>query len=622
MKKRYALILLFALIMCQAFAQPTTNAPTPPTRSAANVISVFSDAYTNLSGSNFFPYWGQPPVYTTPSEITISGNKILSYPDMTYQGLTFGAQNLSNMDSLHLDIWSPNLSEIEIYLSRGGGGSANEKLVTKTLTMSPTAPGTWNPINIKLTDYISQDNFPLTSIIEFKFVSKTPSRGTVYIDNIYFYTNNQLPTITGFTMPSNKKLGDASFTITAPTSNSAGAFTYSSGNTDVATISGTTVTIKGSGTAIITASQAANGSYDAGSATASLVVGFDPPTTAAPMASTPSGSVISLFSNTYTNRVIDTWSTSWDNADVSDTVIAGNDTKKYSNLVFSGTEFTGANSINATAMNFLHVDIWTPNASPLKLKLVDFGANNAFDGGDDKTSIEYVLTPAPTPGTWTSYNIPLSNFTGLDTKANLSQMLFVGSNTTVYFDNVYLSAVTTLPVALAEFKAVKAGNTAQLSWRTLSELNNKGFAVERSADGAAWAQIQFVNAAGAGIYSTVDKSPLSGVNYYRLKQVDNDGKQAYSTTALVNFAGNNAVAFSFYPNPAKAKITVALQTIQSSKASVSLVNVDGKIVKTIPLTSQQSNSNIQIAVSDIAKGNYFLVLKDGASTKSSKVLVD
>lgn len=612
MKKRYSLLLLFGLIMCQAFAQPTTNPTPPPTRNAANVISIYSDAYTSLSGTDFNPNWSQSG-FATASEINISGNNIRKYANINYQGVQFASPiNVSSMTNLHLDIWTSDCTAFDVFLISPGP-------VEQAVTITPTASG-WKSIDIPLTSYTTPAK---NNLIQFKFVS-TPFGGpTVYLDNIYFWTNATLPTITGFTMPSNKKLGDAPFTITAPTSNSAGAFTYSSGNTDVATISGNTVTIIGSGTAVITASQAANGSYDAGSATASLVVGYNAPSTAAPTPSTPSGSVISLYSNSYTNRTIDTWSTSWDNADVSDTVIAGNDTKKYTNLVFSGTEFTGANSINATAMNFMHVDIWTPNASPLKIKWVDFGANNAYDGGgDDRSSIEYVLTPAPTPGTWTSYNIPLSNFTDLTTKANLSQLLFVGSSATVYFDNVYLSSVTTLPVTLAEFKAVKAGNTAQLSWRTLSELNNKGFAVERSADGAAWAQIQFVNATGAGNYSTIDKTPLSGVNYYRLKQVDNDGKQAYSATALVNFAGNDAVAFSFYPNPVKAKITVALQTIQSSKASLSLVNVDGKTLKTIPLTSQQSNSNIQISVSDIAKGNYFLVLKDGSTVKTSKVLVD
>ncbi len=603
--------MLFALTMCQAFAQPTTNAPTPPTRSAANVISVYSDAYSSLSGTDFNPNWGQTG-FGSASEIAISGNNIRRYANINYQGVQFAsAINATSMTNLHLDIWTSDCTAFDVFLISPGP-------VEQAVTITPTASG-WKSIDIPLASYTTPAK---NNLIQFKFVS-TPFGGpTVYLDNIYFWTNATLPTITGFTMPNNKKVGDVPFAITAPTSNSAGAFTYSSSNTDVATVSGSNITIVGSGSSTISVSQAANGIYSTGSASATLSVGFNPPSTAAPMPSTTSGSVISLFSNTYTNRVIDTWSAGWDQADVIDTTIAGNDTKKYSNLNYSGIEFTGANSINATAMNFLHVDIWTPNSTPLKLKLVDFGANNAYDGGDDKNSIEYVLTPAPTPGTWTSYNIPLSNFTGLDTKANLSQMLFIGSNTTVYFDNVYLSAVTTLPVALAEFNAVKAANTAQLSWRTLSELNNKGFAVERSANGTTWAQIQFVSAAGAGNYSTIDKNPLNGVNYYRLKQVDNDGKLAYSSTAFINFAGNDAVAFSFYPNPAKAKITLALQTIQSNKASVSLVNVDGKIVKTIPLTSQQSNSNIQISVSDIAKGNYFLVLKDGSSVKSSKILVD
>lgn len=619
MKKHYTLLLLFGLTICQAFAQPTTNAPTPPTRSAANVISVYSDAYTNIASVNSNPDWGQSG-YATAGTITISGNSILKYQNLNYQGIEFPSQNVSSLDSVHFDIWTPDCSILYIYLIATGAG---EKYVSKTLTLSPTAPGTWNSFNIKLSDFSSQ-GLPLTSIFQFKLVSNTPASGTtIYVDNIYFFTNASLPTITGFTMPSNKKLGDASFTITAPTSNSAGAFTYSSGNTDVATISGTTITIKGSGTAVITASQAANGSYDAGSATANLVVGYNPPSTAAPTPRREAPSVTSLYSDEYTNITVNTWSASWDMADVSDTVIAGNNTKKYANLVYSGIEFTGANSIDARSRNFMHVDIWTPNASPLKLKWVDFGADNAYDGGDDKSSIEYVLLPAPTPGMWTGYDIQLSDFTGLDNKRNLSQLLFIGSNATVYFDNLYLSAGNPLPVALADFKAVKAGNAAQISWRTLSELNNKGFAVERSTNGIAWAQIQFVNATGAGNYSTLDKTPLSGVNYYRLKQVDNDGKQAYSATVSLNFANSDAVVgFAFYPNPAKTQINVALQSIQSTNASLSLVNVDGKTVKTIVLTSTQANSNIQISVSDIAKGNYFLVLKDGSTVKSSKVLVD
>ena len=82
---------------------------------------------------------------------------------------------------------------------------------------------------------------------------------------------SQAPTITNFSV-SAKTVGNAPFTITAPTSNSAGAFTYTSSNADVATISGTTVTIVGGGSATITATQASNASYETGTITATFVV--------------------------------------------------------------------------------------------------------------------------------------------------------------------------------------------------------------------------------------------------------------------------------------------------------------------------------------------------------------
>jgi cyanophycinase len=80
-----------------------------------------------------------------------------------------------------------------------------------------------------------------------------------------------LPTLGAFAVP-NKTVGDAAFTLTPPTSNSAGAFSYTSSNASVATISGSTVTIVGAGTSTITATQAATASFAAGSASAMLSV--------------------------------------------------------------------------------------------------------------------------------------------------------------------------------------------------------------------------------------------------------------------------------------------------------------------------------------------------------------
>lgn len=168
------------------------------------------------------------------------------------------------------------------------------------------------------------------------------------------------------------------------------------------------------------------------------------PGAAAPTPTYASGDVISLFSNAYTNAPVTTWSADWDEADVADVQIAGNDTKRYTNLTFAGIEFT-APTINATAMTHFRLDIWTPDATAVpaafKVKLVDFGANNAFGGGDDREhelSFEATTTPALTTGAWITLDIPLSQFASLTTRGNMAQLIFVGLDpvNTVFVDNI------------------------------------------------------------------------------------------------------------------------------------------------------------------------------------------
>lgn len=159
------------------------------------------------------------------------------------------------------------------------------------------------------------------------------------------------------------------------------------------------------------------------------------PVVAASTPTLPSNKVISLFSNAYTNVAVDTWRTSWSNASLEAVQIAGNDVKKYTSLVFVGVETVGANFINATSMTHLHLDVWTPDVTSFKVKLVDFGANAAWSGGDD---VEHELTFTPVASTWNSYNIPLSDFTNLTTRAHLAQYIFSGAPTgKVFIDNMY-----------------------------------------------------------------------------------------------------------------------------------------------------------------------------------------
>lgn len=161
------------------------------------------------------------------------------------------------------------------------------------------------------------------------------------------------------------------------------------------------------------------------------------PETAAPTPIHNAADVISLFSNAYTNVTVDTWRTDWSAATLEDILIQGNATKKYSALDFVGIE-TVANQINASQMTHLRMDVWSENFTSFAIKLVDFGADGAFAGGDD---VEHQVNfPTPAQEEWVSLDIPLSQFTALTTRANIAQFILVGQPaglTTLFVDNVY-----------------------------------------------------------------------------------------------------------------------------------------------------------------------------------------
>ncbi len=214
-----------------------------------------------------------------------------------------------------------------------------------------------------------------------------------------------------------------------------GYFTFASSADTVAVGGEGTIQVTGLGTATIHAS------LGDVAATGTITVTPNPaPQTAAPTPAVPAANVISLFSNAYTNVPVDTWSATWDIAEVSDVLVAGNATKKYTALVYAGVEFTGTHALNVAAMTHFHLDVWAATGTLFKVKLVDFGANGIFGGGDDKEQ-ELTFHSASTPpfGTmaWKSLEIPMTSFTNLTTRGHVAQLILSGDVGTVYVDNVY-----------------------------------------------------------------------------------------------------------------------------------------------------------------------------------------
>jgi hypothetical protein len=321
-----------------------------PTVPAANVISMFSDSYTNVAVDTWRTSWSQ----ATLEDIDISGNKAKKYSALNFVGIeaTSSPINASAMTFFHIDIWSSDVTEFKVKLVDFGangtfdGGDDREH----EITIANPKKEEWVSLDIPLSDFTGLTT--RSHIAQLILVGAPAGSNTVYVDNVFFY-------------------------------NTAGSVT------------------------------------------------------AAPTPTRPASSVISMFSDAYTNVAVDTWRTSWSSATLTDLSISGNATKKYSALSFVGIEATST-PINATAMTHFHTDVWSSDFTQFKIKLVDFGADGAFSGGDD---VEHEITVnSPAQGSWVSLDIPLSQFTGLTTRAHIAQLIYVGApsgNNTVYIDNVY-----------------------------------------------------------------------------------------------------------------------------------------------------------------------------------------
>jgi hypothetical protein len=178
---------------------------------------------------------------------------------------------------------------------------------------------------------------------------------------------------------------------------------------------------------------------------AGVVIDPNIPAVPAPTPDQDPGDVISLFSNSYNDVTVNSWSADWDQANVADVQIAGDDVKLYTDLNYAGIEFTSP-TIDASAMTHFRMDIWTADPTDLPdlfwVRLVDFGANGVWDGGGDDVeatvNIDATYDPPLQTGVWISLDIPMTEFEQLVTRDHLAQLLIGGDPNRVYLDNVYL----------------------------------------------------------------------------------------------------------------------------------------------------------------------------------------
>ncbi len=228
--------------------------------------------------------------------------------------------------------------------------------------------------------------------------------------------------------------------------------------------------------------------------------------TPAPVPTKNAANVISLFSDTYTNIAVATWRTDWSNATLTESNISGNNIKEYSALGFVGIETTA--TVDVTTMTHFHVDVWSADFTTFKIKLVDYGEGGSYDNDNNNSStgndVEHEITiDAPAKEQWVGIDIPLSNFTGLTTRAHIAQLIFSGTPyaaTKVIVDNVYFYKESTESIKMPlDFES----STLTYSWvgfggstsaqiidnpnKTGINTSNKVMSIEKTVGAPTWA---------------------------------------------------------------------------------------------------------------------------------------
>lgn len=178
-------------------------------------------------------------------------------------------------------------------------------------------------------------------------------------------------------------------------------------------------------------------------------------------------------------------------------------------------------------------------------------------------------------------------------------------------DDVKISAATVLPVRLASLKAVADENQVHLSWRTFTEAANDHFSVERSADGRAFTEIGRVPGAGTTYephdYEFTDGYPLSGINYYRLRQVDLD--DAYSYSPVVAAVAHIAGELRLFPQPASDVLNIQLEKPSEESAVFDVFDPAGRLLLSGELPEEIADHALNVA--RLPEGIYTLRLTTG-----------
>ena len=279
-------------------------------------------------------------------------------------------------------------------------------------------------------------------------------------------------------------------------------------------------------------------------------------------------------------------------------------------LIINPANGNNTESIQTTLSSLIIGQSYTVNVEWQQATLDYTNFSSRFTGGDLGAYIDGSLihTFASNGGIDDVWQVATISFTATATSHILGLkgiLNNISNRGAIVIDNSY--CVSPLPVDLIDFTATEAHLDVLLSWQTKSETNNKSFQIERYTDDNDWQQIAEISGAGTSSnqnnYSFLDQNISSQHIYYRLKQIDFDGKITQSEVIGIDRSEiSNDISISVYPNPTSDRLVILGKNIQH----FNIINSIGQQINMDGLIESNTKNQLVLDVSRLKNGVYFI----------------
>lgn len=426
----YSIVLMAGAMISSvnAFAQPTTSAPTPPELAKNKVISIYSDAYASTGFE--FGEWGSGSTYALEKIGDTDNVAKFTTTGLGYFGWQFGKVNTAAMDKLHVDVYGDAAFSVRVVPITGGAE------VGQTIEVSA---GKWTSVDLD-TKVFADGGANLANVYQIKFDNVKSQ--TLYIDNVYFWSTStdvdtEAPTQLTATLVESA-FTTVTLSCTAVDNSGAVEFVVTD---EAKSYSKTVGGVSGEATKVVLDGLTANTDYnftvkalDAEGNECADVVTIAASTNVLPepatKASLPASKVISIYCDDYTSACpfgIGGWGQS---TTATFLQLTADDQAMYlDNFNYLGFELNNNKpAFDASDMLYLHLDVYPLTLTKLEVSPI-WGAEKLVDCGE------------LTAGKWNTIVLPLTSFDGIRLD-NIYQIKFVArpeGTSKAFLDNIYFA---------------------------------------------------------------------------------------------------------------------------------------------------------------------------------------